>query len=177
MGECVTVVRLFDIDTHGTTQPSPTPPIALIHLSKGEVLAELGRADASPLREAGWVQPERVMTKGEDGLTDIYGIVLKPNGNKNRSTDGSFDGNRNGPYPVVEQTYAGPHGSHCPKGFRYCQLAQLPTASQPQHPKTQPTASPRCNYTTRPRYHAIPLLAPLRTTTPSLPHTPPHLAY
>ena len=68
-------------------------------------MAELGRADAAPLLEEGWVMPERVVTKGEDGLVDIYGILLKPNGPSN------------GTYPVVEQTYAGPHGFHCPKGF------------------------------------------------------------
>lgn len=84
----------------------------------GELIKEIARADASPLIEAGWVAPERFVAKGRDGKTDIYGIIIKPT---------NFDTEKK--YPIIEQIYAGPHGSHVPKRFhgmtRSMQLAEL----------------------------------------------------
>lgn len=74
--------------------------------SDGRKIAELGRADASALRAAGWVAPEPFVAKGRDGTTDIWGLILRP-------TD--FDPSKK--YPVIEEIYAGPHGAHVPKSF------------------------------------------------------------
>ena len=48
--------------------------------------------------------PEVIVAKGRDGKTDIWGIVVRPV---------TFDATKK--YPVIEQIYAGPHGSFVPK--------------------------------------------------------------
>ena len=48
----------------------------------------------------------KAATKGRDGATDIYGIIIRPT---------TFDPARK--YPVIESIYAGPHGSFVPKTF------------------------------------------------------------
>ena len=70
------------------------------------LVAELERADASALLALGWKAPEPFVAKGRDGTTDIYGIIVRPM---------NFDPKRR--YPVVENIYAGPHGSFVPTTF------------------------------------------------------------
>ena len=83
------------------------PPIAELRSTADRSLVmELERADASALLATGWQYPEVFVAKGRDGVTDIWGIIIRP-------TD--FDPNRS--YPVIESIYAGPHGSHVPKTF------------------------------------------------------------
>ena len=83
------------------------PPIAeLRRTSDRSLVMELERADASALLAKGWQYPEVFVAKGRDGVTDIWGIIIRP---------GNFDPNRS--YPVIESIYAGPHGSHVPKTF------------------------------------------------------------
>jgi dipeptidyl aminopeptidase/acylaminoacyl peptidase len=57
--------------------------------------------------------PERFVAKGRDGTTDIWGILHTPS---------TFDPARR--YPVIEDIYAGPHGSHVPKSFKAWHGAQ-----------------------------------------------------
>ena len=64
----------------------------------------LEKGDASAQLAAGWRAPEVFVTKGRDGKTDIWGIVVKPL---------NFDPAKK--YPVIEQIYAGPQGSFVPK--------------------------------------------------------------
>jgi dipeptidyl aminopeptidase/acylaminoacyl peptidase len=83
------------------------PPVSqLRRASDGAVLLELEKADAAALVRAGWRAPEVFTAKGRDGTTDIWGIIIRP-------TD--FDPSRK--YPVIENIYAGPHGSFVPKTF------------------------------------------------------------
>ena len=83
------------------------PPIAeLRRTADRSLLMELERADASALLAKGWQYPEVFVAKGRDGVTDIWGIIIRP---------ANFDPNRS--YPVIESIYAGPHGSHVPKTF------------------------------------------------------------
>ena len=83
------------------------PPIAeLRRTADRSLLMELERADASALLAKGWQYPEVFVAKGRDGVTDIWGIIIRPT---------NFDPNRS--YPVIESIYAGPHGSHVPKTF------------------------------------------------------------
>ena len=83
------------------------PPIAeLRRTDDRSVIMELERADASALLATGWRYPEVFVAKGRDGVTDIWGIIIRPT---------NFDPNRS--YPVIESIYAGPHGSHVPKTF------------------------------------------------------------
>jgi dipeptidyl aminopeptidase/acylaminoacyl peptidase len=83
------------------------PPIAQLRRTSDQSLVmELERADASALLATGWQFPEVFVAKGRDGVTDIWGIIIRPT---------NFDANRT--YPVIESIYAGPHGSHVPKTF------------------------------------------------------------
>lgn len=83
------------------------PPVhELRRMSDGALVMELERADWSELIEAGYPVPRRFVAKGRDGETDIWGIIHLPS---------NFDPERR--YPVIEDIYAGPHGSHVPKDF------------------------------------------------------------
>ncbi|HZD04981.1 MAG TPA: prolyl oligopeptidase family serine peptidase, partial [Longimicrobiales bacterium] len=95
------------------------PPVAELHrTSDRSLVMKLERADASALLATGWTYPEVFVAKGRDGVTDIWGIIVRP-------TD--FDPSHT--YPVVESIYAGPHGSFVPKTFstqaRYHSVAEL----------------------------------------------------
>ncbi len=72
----------------------------------GRLVCQLERADIALLLESGWKLPERFVAKGRDGKTGIHGILIKPT---------HFDPQKK--YPVVEEVYAGPHGSFTPKSF------------------------------------------------------------
>ena len=83
------------------------PPVAQLRRTADQSLVmELERADASALLATGWQFPEVFVAKGRDGVTDIWGIIIRPT---------NFDPSRT--YPVIESIYAGPHGSHVPKTF------------------------------------------------------------
>ena len=47
------------------------------------------------------------MTKGRDGTTEIWGVIIRPT---------NFDPKKK--YPVIENIYAGPQGSFVPKSFQ-----------------------------------------------------------
>ena len=70
------------------------------------------------LLATGWKPPERFVSKGRDGKTDIYGIIIRPS---------NFDPRKE--YPVIEKIYAGPQGAFVPKEFglqtRERQIAEL----------------------------------------------------
>ncbi len=83
------------------------PQVAVVRrTSDRSVVMELERADASALLATGWRYPEVFTSKGRDGTTDIWGIIVRPT---------NFDPSRR--YPVIESIYAGPHGSFVPKTF------------------------------------------------------------
>ena len=83
------------------------PMVAELHrASDRSLVMELERADASALLATGWKPPEVFVAKARDGRSDIWGIVIRPT---------TFDPRRK--YPVVENIYAGPHGSFVPKTF------------------------------------------------------------
>jgi dipeptidyl aminopeptidase/acylaminoacyl peptidase/uncharacterized protein (DUF885 family) len=86
--------------------------------SDGKLVCNLEEADITALVASGWRPPEIFVAKGRDGVTDIWGVIVRPK---------SFDPNRK--YPVIEQIYAGPQGSFVPKTFspvsRFASLADL----------------------------------------------------
>ena len=103
--------RRYLVDTYSRVDQ---PPVTELRRGEdGTLVAELERADWSPLLATGWRAPERFDAKGRDGETDIYGIIHRPT---------NFDPRRK--YPVIEKIYAGPHGSHVPKSFRPYHRAQ-----------------------------------------------------
>ncbi len=96
--------RRFIIDTYSRVD---APPIhELRRAADGRLLCRLEEADISELTAAGWRPPEVFVAKGRDGTTDIWGIICRPR---------EFDPTRK--YPVLEDIYAGPHGSFVPKTF------------------------------------------------------------
>ena len=83
------------------------PPVAeLRRTSDGTKVCDLEKADAGALLKTGWRYPERFVSKGRDGKTDIHGYIVRPS---------NFDPKKK--YPVVEHIYAGPHDHHVRKSF------------------------------------------------------------
>src|SRR5439155_25594810 len=95
----------FLLDTYSRVN---LPPLTELRRTEdGKLVWELERADDSRLKATGWQVPEPFVTKGRDGKTDIYGVILHPT---------NFDPSKK--YPVIEHIYAGPQGSFVPKSFR-----------------------------------------------------------
>ncbi len=83
-------------------------PVSELHRTDdGKMLAEIEHGDTQPLLTAGWRAPEPFVAKGRDGVTDIWGVILRPT---------NFDASKL--YPVIEFIYAGPQDSFVPKSFR-----------------------------------------------------------
>jgi dipeptidyl-peptidase 4 len=83
------------------------PPVTgLRNAMDGTLVAELEKADDSALTATGWSRPERLVAKGRDGQTDIYGVIIRPT---------HFDPSKK--YPVLENIYAGPHDFFVPKKY------------------------------------------------------------
>ena len=94
-----------------------SPPVSVLRSADdGRLIMALQKADISKLLETGLKLPEPFVAKGRDGITDIWGIIIRPI---------NFDPSKK--YPVIEYIYAGPHGSHVPKNFRpfYGDMNQL----------------------------------------------------
>ncbi|MCP3859036.1 MAG: S9 family peptidase, partial [Phycisphaeraceae bacterium] len=84
------------------------PPVTVLRRAEdGGHVYQDDRVDDARLRKAGRRAPERFVSKGRDGKTDIHGVIYRPS---------NFDPKRR--YPVVEAIYAGPHGSHVPRTFK-----------------------------------------------------------
>jgi dipeptidyl-peptidase 4 len=103
--------RRFFLDTYSRVDLPPV--VELRRTDDGALVCELEQADWSELLAAGWKVPERFVAKGRDGTTDIYGVIYRPT---------NFDAGKM--YAVVEQIYAGPHGSFVPKKFSPMHSAQ-----------------------------------------------------
>ena len=82
------------------------PPVTRLRTATGTLTLELGRADVSPLLATGWAAPERFTAKARDGVTDVYGIVVRPT----TWTTGGI-------YPVIDYIYAGPQVNVSPTTF------------------------------------------------------------
>lgn len=83
------------------------PPVMVVRSAvDGKVIMELEKTDTKELLASGWKTPEVFNTKGRDGTTDIWGIIVRPS---------TFSPAKK--YPVIEYIYAGPHNSFVPKSF------------------------------------------------------------
>lgn len=82
------------------------PTLELRDPADGRLIATL----AEPTAAAGSIDSsgriERFAAKGRDGATDVWGVLVVPDG---------FDPTKR--YPIVECVYAGPHGAHAPVAF------------------------------------------------------------
>ena len=74
----------------------------------GRAIATLGTGDLTPLKKAGWTPAMPFVAKDRDGKTDIWGVVTRPY---------PFDPKKK--YAVIENIYAGPHGSFAPHAFSW----------------------------------------------------------
>lgn len=74
----------------------------------GRLLARLGAGDDAALRQAGWQPVRPFVAKDREGKFDIWGVVTRPH---------PFDPKKK--YPVIENIYAGPHGSFAPRAFNW----------------------------------------------------------
>jgi len=108
--------RKYIIDTYSRVDMAPIHELR--RTSDGKIVCKLEEADVSELTENGWEAPEVFVAKGRDDTTDIWGIICRP---------ADFDPKCK--YPIIEDIYAGPHGSHVPKTFsssrRYASLTEL----------------------------------------------------
>ncbi len=97
--------KKFFVDTWSRVD---SPPVSVLRKADdGSQIMVVEKADISKLLETGIRLPEVFVAKGRDGVTDIWGIIIRPV---------NFDPSRN--YPVIEEIYAGPHSSFVPKSFR-----------------------------------------------------------
>lgn len=96
--------REYYVDTWSRVDMAPISELR--RTRDASLVMPLERGDLTPLAAEGWRAPEAFVAKGRDGVTDIYGVIIRPT---------TFDPSRH--YPVVESIYAGPHGSFVPKTF------------------------------------------------------------
>jgi len=93
----------YFVDTYSRVD---LPPVTVLRGADGKPVRKLEEADIEPLLATGWKFPERFCAKARDGITDIYGVIIRPS---------NFDPNKK--YPVIEGNYSGPHTIRVPKAF------------------------------------------------------------
>lgn len=81
-------------------------PTTVLRAADGSLVLELEQADFSQLFATGWKFPERFVAKARDGVTDIYGTIIRPS---------NFDPSKR--YPLIEANYSGPQTIRTPKAF------------------------------------------------------------
>lgn len=81
-------------------------PVSVLRDNMGAVIMKLEEADLSQLYAAGWKNPERIVVKAKDGVTDLYGVMYKP-----------FDFDSTRKYPVISYVYPGPQTESVPYSF------------------------------------------------------------
>lgn len=96
--------RKYYIDTYSQVN---VPPVSELRLAAStKKISEIEHGQTAIYLATGVKLPEVFVTKGRDGITDIWGIVCFPS---------KMDPNKT--YPVIENIYAGPHDSFVPKSF------------------------------------------------------------
>lgn len=99
MGDCGFVDTYSRVDL---------PPVTVLRWLDGTLVCELERADVSELMKAGYQIPERFTVKAEDGVTDLYGILIYP---------AEFDPEKT--YPVIDYIYGGAQLYNVPREFTW----------------------------------------------------------
>lgn len=92
------------VDTWSRLDRPPLTELRAARSGRRIATLETGRVEA--LEAAGYRPPETFVAPGRDGVTPIYGIVVRPT---------HYDPMRR--YPVIEAIYAGPHDSYVPKAY------------------------------------------------------------
>ncbi|MBE6121755.1 MAG: hypothetical protein E7190_03455 [Erysipelotrichaceae bacterium] len=84
------------------------PPVTVLRKTDGTFVRELVKADVSDLMTRGYVMPERFSVTGSDGVTKLYGILVRP---------ADFDETKS--YPFIDYIYGGMQCYNVPKAFAY----------------------------------------------------------
>ncbi len=74
----------------------------------GRLIRELAVENDAARRKLGWEPPKAFAFPGRDGKTLIYGIVYLP-----------YPNSVQGQSPILEEIYAGPPGTNCPKNYHF----------------------------------------------------------
>jgi len=86
-----------------------SPPVFTLRSgADGREIAVLLTTETKRLEAAGWSHVRPFVAKDRDGKFDIWGVVTRPH---------PFDPSKK--YPVIENIYAGPHGSFAPKSMNW----------------------------------------------------------
>lgn len=91
------------VDTYGRID---TAPVTVLRDADGAVVMTLEAGSLDGLEALGWSPPEMVVTKARDGVTDLYGLIVRPTG---------FD--PDAVYPVIDYVYPGPQTAWVPKSI------------------------------------------------------------
>ncbi|HQS25130.1 MAG TPA: prolyl oligopeptidase family serine peptidase [Sediminibacterium sp.] len=90
---------------NSSTHQQPSTTVLRSSLD-GKLLQAISKANVDALLQMGYTYPEEFVTKGRDGITPIYAVIHKPS---------NFDPAKK--YPVIDQTYTGPHTNMFPRNF------------------------------------------------------------
>ncbi|GAA5132485.1 S9 family peptidase [Thalassotalea piscium] len=94
----------YIIDSY--SDPSTPTQSWLRDASTGKKLLKLDQADISELTAIGWQPPEPFTVLADDGKTPLYGLIYKPSNFNDKKS-----------YPIIDDTYTGPHNFFTPKSF------------------------------------------------------------
>jgi dipeptidyl aminopeptidase/acylaminoacyl peptidase len=108
--------KSFFVDNYSRVNAAPR---STLYAADGRKVLDLEVADLSSLFSTGYKFPQPFKVKADDGFTDIYGVMYKPN---------DFDSTKK--YPVIEYVYPGPQTEAVNKAFgrgmdRTDRMAQL----------------------------------------------------
>ncbi len=95
--------RRYFVDTYSRVD---RPPVSVLCEEDGGIVRELEQADIEQLLQQGYQIPERFTVKARDGVTDLYGILVRP---------ASFDPKQT--YALIDYFYGGPQLLNTPKSF------------------------------------------------------------
>lgn len=93
----------YFVDSHSTVD---RPPVTVLYAADGTRIRTLETTDIELLQAQGWRFPERFRAKARDGVTDVYGVLIRPS---------NFDSTKT--YPVIDSIYAGPQVNQAPVAF------------------------------------------------------------
>ena len=91
------------VDSYSTVSQEP---VNVVRNRNGKVIMALEKPDLQPVYEMGWKAPERFKVKAADGVTDLYGVMWKPD---------DFDSTK--VYPIISNVYPGPFFEYVPTRF------------------------------------------------------------
>jgi dipeptidyl-peptidase-4 len=86
----------YFVDTYSTPE---TPGVTVVRDLNGKLIATVAKTDVSRLQALNWKPPVLFSVKCRDGVTDCYGVLIRPT---------NFDATKK--YPVINQIYPGPQG-------------------------------------------------------------------